>query len=167
MRRFAPLFIKRFFDWRRFYCYLLTATVTLTTRTLLLKIFVNIILIQMLFLVLHGTLLIVFGISISPSLIRWWNQSIPNMLLSQEPLPVFSALIYCPLISKWHPLLNELLNWKSILCTPFSAVLMSVILPALAPFMISSQGFGIQKITIWILIFINSKRLLKNLRKRG
>ena len=47
MRRFAPLIKSTFFDWRRFLCYLLIAAVMLITRTVLLKIFVNIIRILM------------------------------------------------------------------------------------------------------------------------
>jgi len=71
-----------------FICYLLTAAVILTTKSLLLLIFINIIPIQMFLLIPLRLSLSAFGILIYPILIN-----IPNSSLLHELLPACSVLI--------------------------------------------------------------------------
>ena len=136
MRRFAPLIKSIFFDWRRFSCYLLIAAVMLTTRTLFLLIFVNIILIRILFPVIRETLLNASGISIFLSQIKYWQTNIPDLILPQEHLPVCSVLIFYLLILKSILLPIGLPSLRSILFMLSSVVLTLETLLVLVPFMI-------------------------------
>ena len=158
MRRFAPLIKSTFFDWRRFSCYLLIAAVMLTTRTLFLLIFVNIILIRILFPVIRETLLNASGISIFLSQIKYWQTNIPDLILPQEHLPVCSVLIFYLLILKSILLPIGLPSLRSILFMLSSVVLTLETLLVLVPFMIFSGNFGIQILITFLPISVFLKR---------
>lgn len=158
MRRFAPLIKSIFFDWRRFSCYLLIAAVMLTTRTLFLLIFVNIILIRILFPVIRETLLNASGISIFLSQIKYWQTNIPDLILPQEHLPVCSVLIFYLLILKSILLPIGLPSLRSILFMLSSVVLTLETLLVLVPFMIFSGNFGIQILITFLPISVFLKR---------
>ena len=158
MRRFAPLIKSIFFDWRRFSCYLLIVAVMLTTRTLFLLIFVNIILIRILFPVIRETLLNASGISIFLSQIKYWQTNIPDLILPQEHLPVCSVLIFYLLILKSILLPIGLPSLRSILFMLSSVVLTLETLLVLVPFMIFSGNFGIQILITFLPISVFLKR---------
>ena len=158
MRRFAPLIKSIFFDWRRFSCCLLIAAVMLTTRTLFLLIFVNIILIRILFPVIRETLLNASGISIFLSQIKYWQTNIPDLILPQEHLPVCSVLIFYLLILKSILLPIGLPSLRSILFMLSSVVLTLETLLVLVPFMIFSGNFGIQILITFLPISVFLKR---------
>ena len=158
MRRLAPLIKSIFFDWRRFSCYLLIVAVMLTTRTLFLLIFVNIILIRILFPVIRETLLNASGISIFLSQIKYWQTNIPDLILPQEHLPVCSVLIFYLLILKSILLPIGLPSLRSILFMLSSVVLTLETLLVLVPFMIFSGNFGIQILITFLPISVFLKR---------
>mgnify|MGYP004727447281 FL=1 len=158
MRRFAPLIKSIFFDWRRFSCYLLIVAVMLTTRTLFLLIFVNIILIRILFPVIRETLLNASGISIFLSQIKYWQTNIPDLILPQEHLPVCSVLIFYLLILKSILLPIGLPSLRSILFMLSSVVLTLETLLVLVLFMIFSGNFGIQILITFLPISVFLKR---------
>lgn len=86
-----------FFRLEVIFCYLLIASVIPTTKTLLLKIFVNIILIQMRLPILHEILLNVFGHWICLTRMNLCVIDTLNSVLLPEHLPVCSVLTFCPL----------------------------------------------------------------------
>ena len=91
---YTSLFIRYIFSIiGDFICYLLTAAVILTTKSLLLLIFINIIPIQMFLLIPLRLSLSAFVILIYPILINLWLINIPNSSLLYELLPVCSVLI--------------------------------------------------------------------------
>lgn len=116
----------------------------LTTKTLLLLIFVNIILIQMLFLVIHRISLNVSGTSIFLTLMNCFLPNILSLDLLQELHPACIVLIFCLSILKFILLPTRLLSLKLIFFMLSSADLTLGTLLVLVLFMIFSRDFGIQ-----------------------
>ena len=148
MRCFAPLIKCIFFDWRRFLCYLLTLAAIPPIKTFFLLIFVNIILYLILFLLLHGISLIVFGILIFPLRMNSCGTSTLSSALSQELLPVCSVPSCCLLISRFPHSQIGLHSSKSIPFMPYSVALSLGIPLASVLFMTSLTAYGILILTI-------------------
>ena len=82
---------------------MLTAAAMPTTKTLLLKIFVNIILTRMQLPALHGISLNVFGLWIYLTLMNSCVINTLNSVRLQEHLPACNALIFYPLTLRLLP----------------------------------------------------------------
>ena len=134
MRRFPTLIKSIFFDWKRFSCYLLIAAGILTTRTLLLQIFVNINLIPIPFLAISGISLNVSGISIFLTLMKCLLPNILSLGLLQGLHPTCSVLTFCLLILKSIPLPTGFPSLRSILFMLSSVDLILTILQMLVLF---------------------------------
>ena len=136
--------IKRiFFDWRRFLCYLLTLAAIPPIKTFFLLIFVNIILYLILFLLLPGISLIVFGILTFPLRMNSCTTNTLSSALNQEILPVCNVPSCCLLISRFPPSQIGLHSSKSIHFMPYSVALSLGIPLASVLFMTSLTAYGI------------------------
>ena len=158
--------LKNFFRLKMILCHLLIVAVIKTTKTLLLKIFINIIRVPIISLVLLETVLTAFGILICPVSIPLWLINIQALFPLQELTPACYVLICFLLNSTFLLSLNELLILNSIHFLLFSVALSLMTLQALVLFTIfwSVMGFRRQS---YVAPYPSSKKIKLKTSAKG